>query len=126
MIIRALLTILLICSQLDVYAQRRIADIPLPKGYARVRCDGYGSYLRSLRLTGDKKIHTYNGRVINRSNTYAVLDIDVGNNNLQRVYPVQQYVDVARDEDGQSEGTKGGRLLCVCKRADIRSCGDDS
>ena len=84
MIIKALLTILLICSQLDVYAQRRIADIPLPKGYARVRCDGYGSYLRSLRLTGDKKIHTYNGRVINRSNTYAVLDIDVGNNNLQQ------------------------------------------
>lgn len=81
---RTLLTLFLICSQLIVSAQRTIGDIPLPKGYTRVKCDGYGNYLRKLKLTGNKQIHTYKGDIINRRNTYAVLDIDVGNKNLQQ------------------------------------------
>ena len=49
-----------------------------------MKCDGYGNYLRNLKLTGSKQIRTYKGDIINRRNTYAVLDIDVGKKDLQQ------------------------------------------
>lgn len=81
---KTILTILLIYTQLIVNAQHTIGSIPLPKGYTRVKCDGYGNYLRNLKLTGSKQIRTYKGDIINRRNTYAVLDIDVGKKDLQQ------------------------------------------
>lgn len=82
--IKSLFVVMLMCWAHIVGAQQTIADIPVPQGYTRVACDGYGIYLRKLKLTGDRNIHTYKGDVIKRRSTYAVLDIDVGNKDLQQ------------------------------------------
>ncbi len=84
MTIKHLLVAMLMCCPIIASAQTTIGELPVPAGYTRVQCDGYGKFLRKIKLTGDKTIHAYDGRVIRHDNTYAVLDIDVGDKDLQQ------------------------------------------
>ncbi|MBP7652117.1 DUF4846 domain-containing protein [Candidatus Dependentiae bacterium] len=66
----------------------KIKDIPLPKGYKRLNYDlnSYEYWLssRPLKKTGSK-VYLFNGKLKNNQNVhYAVIDIDVGNKNLQQ------------------------------------------
>lgn len=66
---------------------RSVAAIPLPAGYIRVPCaqQSYGAYLRRLPLKKDRTVYLFNGQPKrNQSAQYAVLDIDVGNKDLQQ------------------------------------------
>lgn len=82
--LKDLLVIILMCSPLSAIAQKTIGEIPVPAGYTRVKCDGYGNFLRKIKLTGDRTVHTFDGLIINYQNAYAVLDIDVGDKDLQQ------------------------------------------
>ncbi|MBR5763723.1 MAG: hypothetical protein IKX93_03785, partial [Bacteroidaceae bacterium] len=84
MTIRHLLVVMLMCCPVIAGAQQTIGDLPLPAGYTRVQCDGYGNFLRKIKLTGDRTVHTFDGLIINYQNAYAVLDIDVGDKDLQQ------------------------------------------
>jgi hypothetical protein len=67
--------------------QKNIAAIPLPKGFTRttVTTDSYGSYLRNLPLKKDNTVYLYNGQPkANQSAQYAVINISVGNRDLQQ------------------------------------------
>jgi hypothetical protein len=69
---------------------QKIADIPVPSGYERVKTDGasFGNYLRNLSLnTNDNKVYSFDGSVI-MDETYgyqfAVVDMDIGKRDLQQ------------------------------------------
>ena len=70
--LKDLLVIILMCSPLSAIAQKTIGEIPVPAGYTRVKCDGYGNFLRKIKLTGDRTVHTFDGQIINYQNAYAV------------------------------------------------------
>lgn len=62
-----------------------IINIELPQGFKRMPTNGFGNYLRSIDLKSDKTVYLYNGaKKGNQSAQYAVLDISVGNENLQQ------------------------------------------
>lgn len=62
-----------------------IINIPAPEGYSRTPTDDFGNFLRSIRLKSDKTVYLYNGqKKANQSAQYAVLDISVGNKDLQQ------------------------------------------
>jgi hypothetical protein len=64
-----------------------VAAIHLPKGYSRIHAsdNGFASYLRSIILKKDKTVYLYNGiPKANQTAQYAVLDISVGNKDLQQ------------------------------------------
>jgi hypothetical protein len=62
-----------------------IIDIPLPAGFKRVSTDPFGLYLRQLPLKKDKTVHLYDGLLkLNQSAQFAVLDVSVGNKDLQQ------------------------------------------
>lgn len=64
-----------------------IQDIPLPQGYNRVEAGNgsFGYWLRHTRLKKDKTVYLYNGmRKSNQAAQFAVLDIPVGNKDLQQ------------------------------------------
>lgn len=56
-----------------------------PGGYTRVQTDSFGEYLRSIPLKKDNTVYLYNGKKKeNQDAQYAVLDISVGNKDLQQ------------------------------------------
>ncbi len=61
--------------------------IMVPKGFERIRVENnsFGQYLRDLPVKPDgTKIQLYNGEVTQKNVHVAVLDIDVGNRDLQQ------------------------------------------
>jgi hypothetical protein len=64
-----------------------ISDIPLPGGFIRQAADpgSFGEYLRQTALKKDKTVYLFNGQAkYNQSAQFAVLNIDVGNKDLQQ------------------------------------------
>jgi hypothetical protein len=64
-----------------------VGDIPVPAGYERVKPDqqSFGSWLRQIRLRKDKTVYLFNGTLkANQSAQFAVLDIYVGQKDLQQ------------------------------------------
>ena len=62
-----------------------IQTIPTPAGYTRVQADGFGSYVRKINLKQDNTVYLYNGhKKANQDAQYAVLDISVGDRDLQQ------------------------------------------
>jgi hypothetical protein len=65
----------------------RIDAIPLPPGYQRSFCPkgSFGEWLRTLAIKKDKTVYLYNGQPKqNQAAQYVVLDIPVGNKDLQQ------------------------------------------
>jgi hypothetical protein len=68
-------------------ATTTVAAIPLPKGYKRIQTDStsFGAWLRKIILKPDKTVYLFNGnKKENQQAQYAVLDISVGNKDLQQ------------------------------------------
>ena len=66
---------------------RRVVDVPLPAGYRRINGSdsGFAKWLRQVPLKTDNKVYLYNGQLKgNQSAQYAVLDIPIGNKDLQQ------------------------------------------
>ncbi|MBS1934653.1 MAG: hypothetical protein JST96_11690, partial [Bacteroidetes bacterium] len=64
-----------------------INSIPLPEGYRRVTAEknSFTQWLRNIHLKKDKTVYLYNGLPKrNQSAQFAVLDISVGNKDLQQ------------------------------------------
>jgi hypothetical protein len=64
-----------------------INAIPLPKGYTRPTADSssFTAWLRKLPLKKEKAVYLYNGQLkANQEAQFAVLDIPVGNKDLQQ------------------------------------------
>ena len=64
-----------------------VRNIPLPANYKRtVQEEGaFGQWLRNVPLKSDKTVYLYNGqKKINQSAQFAVLNISVGNKDLQQ------------------------------------------
>jgi hypothetical protein len=72
----------------DAKAQNKmINDIPLPDGYVRIPVPehSFGAYLRRIQLKNNNTVYLYNGMPkANQNAHYAVLDISVGNQDLQQ------------------------------------------
>lgn len=65
----------------------RIDAIPLPPGFKRLSCPkgSFGEWLRNLAIKKDKIVYLYNGEPKqNQQAQYVVLDIPVGNKDLQQ------------------------------------------
>jgi hypothetical protein len=65
----------------------RIAAIPLPAGFERKSYDSnsFAGYLRNIGLKKDKTVYLFNGQPkYNQSAQFAVLNISVGNKDLQQ------------------------------------------
>lgn len=76
-----------IVTQKDSLNIVKVEDIILPKGFTRVKYskDAFGTYLRSLSFDPDNTVHLYNGQEKSNSKAaYKVLDLDVGNKDLQQ------------------------------------------
>lgn len=72
---------------LPVNPFKQIRSIPLPDGYQRGEADSgsFTSFLRGIQLKEDKTVYLYNGLAKqNQSAQYALLDISVGNKDLQQ------------------------------------------
>lgn len=68
-------------------APATVGEIPLPAGYARIpQAPGtFGAWLRKMALKKDHTVYLYDGRrKANQEAQYAVLDISVGNRDLQQ------------------------------------------
>jgi Domain of unknown function (4846) len=66
---------------------KSVSDIPLPAGYRRLSqtSGSFGAWLRTMPLKQDSKVYLYNGQLKgNQQAQYAVLDISVGNKDLQQ------------------------------------------
>lgn len=66
---------------------KTVAEIPPPPGYKRMPCDSnsFANYLLHIQLKKDKTVFLYNGAAKkNQLAQFAVLDISVGNQNLQQ------------------------------------------
>src|SRR6478735_5694506 len=64
-----------------------VHDIPCPIGYKRVSAEphSFGNWLRNIRLKKDKTVHLYDGTLkINQAAQFAVIDLTVGNKDLQQ------------------------------------------
>lgn len=65
----------------------RVSEIPPPEGYERFSGtdSGFARWLRSIPLKKDNTVYLYNGqKKSNQDAQYAVLDIPVGNKDLQQ------------------------------------------
>ena len=68
-------------------ATKSVSDIPLPAGFRRLpqTTGSFGAWLRTMPLKQDNKVYLYNGMLKgNQQAQYAVLDISVGNKDLQQ------------------------------------------
>jgi hypothetical protein len=64
-----------------------IESIPTPQGYKRIslEANSFGEWLRKTRLKKDVHVYLYDGRLkSNQTSQFAVLDIPVGNKDLQQ------------------------------------------
>lgn len=74
-------------QQLSGASFQLISEIPVPGGYKRVKADSnsFGYWLRDIRLKKDAHVYLYDGTLKrNQSAQFAVLDIPVGNKDLQQ------------------------------------------
>src|SRR6516165_5674646 len=65
----------------------KVGEIPLPAGFERIKVsqNSFEEFVRHLPLKKDKTIYLYNGQPKkNQDEQYAVLDISVGNKDLQQ------------------------------------------
>lgn len=65
----------------------RVGDIPLPEGYERKAAakGSFAQWLQNVPIKKDRTVYLYNGQPkINQDAQYAVLDIPVGNKDLQQ------------------------------------------
>ena len=84
--ISSIIIVILLLLGVDVYAQRRVCNIPPPVGFTRQETDGYGAYLRNLPLkpVGTLVKH-YDGTVKGyQDGAYAVVDMEIGTRDLQQ------------------------------------------
>ena len=66
---------------------KKIADIPLPGGYTRIKGDSnsFENWLRAIDLKKDKLVHKYDGTLkTNQLAQFAVMNISVGDKDLQQ------------------------------------------
>lgn len=66
---------------------KQIKEIPLPEGYERLQFqeNSFGCFLQQQTLKKDKTVYLYNGKPkYNQTAQYAVLNITVGNKDLQQ------------------------------------------
>lgn len=66
---------------------KQIKEIPLPDGYERLQVqeNSFGYFLRQQYLKNDNTVYLYNGKPkYNQTAQYAVLNISVGNKDLQQ------------------------------------------
>jgi hypothetical protein len=64
-----------------------VESIPLPPGYSRIPVQdrSYAAWLRHLPLRSDQTVYLWNGqRKANQSAQYAVVDLPIGNQDLQQ------------------------------------------
>lgn len=63
----------------------QIGLIPLPEGYSRIETDGFGLFLRQVKLKRNRTVFLYNGTPKrNQEAQYAVIDISTGSRDLQQ------------------------------------------
>ena len=66
---------------------QQVKNIPLPNGYERTpqTATAFGAYLSNIKLKKDKTVYLFNGQKKgNQTAQYAVLDVSVGNRDLQQ------------------------------------------
>lgn len=66
---------------------KNISNIPLPQGFTRAHADSssFAYWLQHVSLKKDKTVYLYNGSAkANQSAQFAVLDIPIGNKDLQQ------------------------------------------
>lgn len=69
------------------FPQQQAKKIPAPEGFFRpaIKPGEFGYWLREIRLKNDHTVYLFNGAAkANQSAQYAVLDISIGNKNLQQ------------------------------------------
>lgn len=74
-------------SGLPVAAAACVGKIRVPDGCSRLPCKSgsFGAWLRKIPLKADTRVFLYNGRLkTNQEAQYAVMDISVGNKDLQQ------------------------------------------
>jgi len=74
-------------SQKEAVIYTEVHSIPLPAGFTRIKAEknSFTTWLRNISLKKDNTVYLYNGRVKpNQSAQFAVLDISVGNKDLQQ------------------------------------------
>jgi hypothetical protein len=72
---------------LDKNPYPTISAIPLPDGYSRMAADSnsFAAWLRDIALKENKTVYLFNGKEkLNQQAQFAVLNISVGNKNLQQ------------------------------------------
>ena len=79
----------LLCTSLQLWGQETVATrIAPPTGYVREACSDHSftGYLRNLPLMPKgSKVMLYNGKEkANQSAAYAVIDMEIGNRDLQQ------------------------------------------
>jgi hypothetical protein len=73
--------------EIPVGDYKKVGDIPPPQGYLRdtAKKESFDQYLQDLELKTDKTVYLYNGqKKVNQDAQYAVLNVDVGNKDLQQ------------------------------------------
>ena len=71
----------------DTIIYESVSEIPVPKGYLRIKngTNTFALWLGNVKLKKDKRVYLYNGLPKrNQAAQYAVLDISVGNQDLQQ------------------------------------------
>lgn len=69
------------------YEFEKIGEIPVPDGYSRISVEegSFGEWLRKIKLKKDNRVFLFNGSLkSNQSAQFAVLDMPVGNKDLQQ------------------------------------------
>lgn len=76
-----------VANKNDINPYHNIKDIPLPEGYRRIEAESnsFALWLRTTRLKENKTVYLYNGGAkTNQLAQFAVMDISIGNKNLQQ------------------------------------------
>ena len=69
----------------EINPYEQIDQIPLPEGFRRIETDGFGLFLRQVKLKKDRTVFLYTGRPkINQDAQFAVIDISTGDQDLQQ------------------------------------------
>jgi hypothetical protein len=71
----------------NITAFSKLIDIPVPEGYIRLQATdkSFSTWLRNIKIKKDPQVYLYNGQLKrNQSAQYAVLDLPVGNKDLQQ------------------------------------------
>lgn len=77
----------IIQSKQNIIVPTKISEIVLPENFKRIALDSnsFQFFLRNFPLAKDNTVYYFNGEEkYNQNNQYAVLDIDIGNKDLQQ------------------------------------------